>query len=49
MKSKFKVIFMPGMHAATCDRTVLVFLFFLGGGEKKMLGMKDFKIILEYL
>ena len=24
MKSKFKVLFMPGMHAATCDRVVLV-------------------------
>ena len=24
MQSKFKVLFMPGAHAATCDRDVLV-------------------------
>ena len=23
MKSKFKVLFMPGMHAATCDHVVI--------------------------
>ena len=23
MKSKFKVLFMPGTHAATCDRVVI--------------------------
>ena len=27
MKSKFKVLFMPGTHAATCDHVVI----FLGG------------------
>ena len=30
MKSKFKVLFMPGMHAATCDRVVIFKLNKLG-------------------
>ena len=29
MKSRFKVLFMLGMHAATCDRVVIFFLIYI--------------------